>query len=256
MYGTFVFTDSPGVVEIVSRTGLDWVLVDLEHGVATETSLVPMLMAATTAGATPLVRVEVGSRIRVGRALDLGARGVMVPQVASVAEARSVAAWMRTQPDGHRGVALFTRGMDYGRDGHDAVAGRHGQLLCIVQIESRAALEASEEIAAVDGIDVLFVGPTDLTHSLGIPGRINDAMYEAAIARVASAARAQGKAAGVLLWDSQDVARYAALGYTFLGLASEAMILDRAVRSALAAARSAVPVTRSAVPVTTTSEVR
>ncbi|MFV2062807.1 MAG: HpcH/HpaI aldolase/citrate lyase family protein [Chloroflexota bacterium] len=232
-----MFTDSPSNMEIVARSGLDWLLIDLEHGTASEAVLVSMLMAAKGSAATALVRVESGARIRVGRALDLGAGGVMVPQVHSVDDARAVARWMRTQPAGERGVALFTRGMHYGAGGHDAVATRHEDLVSIIQIESRAALDEVEQIAAVDGVDVLFVGPTDLTHSMEIPGQLAHPAYEAAISRVARASRAAGKTAGVLLGRPEDVGRYAVLGFTFFGLSSEAMMLDRAVRSALEAAR-------------------
>ena len=239
LFGFFMFTDSPSNMEIVSRTGLDWILVDLEHGTANEAVLLPMLMAAEGTGCTPLVRVEQGSRIRVGRALDLGARGIMVPQVHSADDARAVARWMRTQPAGERGIALFTRGMDYGAPGHDGVASRHEELLSIIQIESGGALAHADEIAAVDGVDVLFVGPTDLSHALGIPGRLDAPAYEEAVDRVASAAKRAGKAAGVLLWDPEDVGRYAARGYTFFGISSEAMTLDRAVRAAQQRARQA-----------------
>ena len=232
-----MFTDSPANAEIVARSGLDWMLIDLEHGNATESVLASMILATRGTAITPLVRVESGQRIRVGRALDLGGQGVMVPQVQSADDARAVTRWMRTQPAGERGIALFTRGMAYGAGGHGAVATRHLDLLCIVQIESLGALEDVEQIAAVDGVDVLFVGPTDLTHAMGIPGQIDAPAYETAIARVARAARSAGKAAGVLLWKPQDVGRYAALGYTFFGLSSEAMTLDSAVRAALESAR-------------------
>ena len=93
--GTFLLIDSPGTAEICARTGLDWVLIDLEHGLATEADLVAMLMAANGTGAAALVRVESGARIRVGRALDLGAAGIMVPQVQSADEAAAVARWIR-----------------------------------------------------------------------------------------------------------------------------------------------------------------
>lgn len=234
--GAFLVVPSPATVEICARS-LDWVLIDLEHGMATEADLPAMLMATNGTGATPLVRVESGTRPRVGRVLDLGAQGVMVPQVHSAAEARDVAGWLRTQPAGQRGVALFTRGMEYGARGHDGVASRHEELLGIVQIESAAAVAAADEMARIDGVDVLFVGPTDLTHALGIPGRIDEPAYEEAIRTVAAATRAAGKAAGVLLWKPEDVGRYAAMGFTFFGLSSEGMILDRAIRAAAGTAR-------------------
>ena len=126
--GTFIFSASPFLVEVVARAGLDWLLIDLEHGTADESDLAappPGRRAAGTSRRSCASRA--GERIRVGRALDLGAGGIMVPQVHSAEQARRVAGWMRTQPEGERGIALFTRGMDFGRVGHDGVAGRHDE---------------------------------------------------------------------------------------------------------------------------------
>lgn len=239
LLGTFVMLGSPPAAEITARAGFDWLLIDLEHGMVGDDHLLPMLLALKGTDVTPIVRVESGTRARVGRVLDLGAEGVMVPQVHSPEEAAEAAAWLRYQPGGQRGVALFTRGLTYGTGGHAAVAARHEDLLGIVQIESRRALGSVEEIAAIDGVDVLFVGPTDLSHALGIPGQVEDPRFEAAISRVALAARKHGKAAGVLLWGPADAARYAALGYTFLAISSDGSTLDRAMRAALADTRAA-----------------
>jgi 2-dehydro-3-deoxyglucarate aldolase/4-hydroxy-2-oxoheptanedioate aldolase len=223
----------------VARTGLDWVLVDLEHGSADESGLVTLMMAIEAGGSTPLVRVEAGARIRVGRALDRGAKGVMIPQLHSAEEARAAARWTRTQPAGERGIALFTRGMGYGASGHAGIAAIGEDVLTIVQIESRAALEDVEGIAAADGVDVLFVGPTDLTHALGIPGRLDEPLYDDAIRRVGRAVADAGKGAGVLVWNPEDVGRYVDTGFSFFAMSSETSTLDRATRAALASARRA-----------------
>ena len=158
--------------------------------------------------------MELGTRLRVGRALDLGAEGIMIPQVSTPEEAREIVSWLRFQPVGKRGVALFTRGLDFGSGGHGAVGPRNEEVIGILQIESGAAVKAADGIAAVDGVDVLFVGPTDLSHALGIPGQIDHPDYQAAIEEVARAAKSHGKAAGVLVWKPEDAARYAELGYT------------------------------------------
>ncbi len=240
----FMFTTSPIAAEVLARSGMDWVLIDLEHGSSDESDLIPLSMAIAGAGAAPLVRVETGARIRIGHALDRGARGIMVPQVQSADDARTVARRMRTQPAGERGIALFNRGMGYGASGHDGVATIHEELVTIVQVESREAVADVEGIAAVDGIDVLFVGPADLSHALGVPGNIDHPDYDAAIARVGRAAIDAGKAAGVLVWNPEDVGRYAAQGFTFFAISSEANILDRAARQALDSAhRAALAVT-------------
>jgi 2-dehydro-3-deoxyglucarate aldolase/4-hydroxy-2-oxoheptanedioate aldolase len=249
VFGTFIFGTSPLLVEVAGRAGLDWLLVDLEHGTAHESDLLALLMAAQLTPATPLVRVAVGERIRVGRALDLGAGGVMVPQVHSAEQASNAVRWMRTQPAGERGIALLTRGMHLGSVAHDKVAERHHDLLTIVQVESAAAVRDASAIAAVDGIDVLFVGPADLTHALGIPGRIDDPAYLEAVSHVARACREAGKAAGVMLWQAADVERYIRSGYTFFALASEANMLERAIHQELdVARRAAAPDASTEVP--------
>jgi 2-dehydro-3-deoxyglucarate aldolase/4-hydroxy-2-oxoheptanedioate aldolase len=239
--GTFLNLGSAAVAEVCARTGVDWLLIDLEHGVGTEADLLPMLFAAKAAGVAVVVRPEQGTRLRIGRVLDMGADGVMVPQVSGPDEAREIVSWLRYQPVGRRGVALFTRGLDYGTGGHAGTGLRNQEILGIAQVESAAAVEAAAETAAIDGIDVLFVGPTDLTHALGIPGQIDHPDYQAAIARVAGAARAQGKASGVLVWKPEDAAGYARLGFTVFAISSDGNLLDRAIRSAVEATRSHLP---------------
>lgn len=239
--GTFLNMGSPAVAEVCGRAGLDWLLVDLEHGAGGDGDLLAMLQAIAGTGTPAIVRVEQGTRLRVGRALDLGAEGIMVPRIDTLQEAREICSWLRYPPAGIRGVALFTRGLDWGSGGHGAPAKRNDEILGIVQIESVAAVEMAEELAALDEVDVLFVGPADLSHALGIPGDIDHPDYQAAIESVGRAARAQGKAAGVLLWKPQDVDRYAASGYTFFSVSSEGALLLGALRGDAAAVRGRIP---------------
>jgi 4-hydroxy-2-oxoheptanedioate aldolase len=168
-----------------------------------------------------------------------------VPQVSSADEARQIVSWLRYQPVGKRGVALFTRGMDFGSGGHAAVRTRNEEVVGLLQIESGAAVEAADAIAAVDGVDVLFVGPSDLSHALGIPGQIDHPDFQAAIERVATAAKAHDKAAGALVWKAEDAARYAELGYSVFSISSEGSLFERAMRMAAADTRKAVDGSRS-----------
>ncbi len=240
LFGTFLNLGSIQAAEVCARAGLDWVLVDLEHGAGTEADLLPQLAAIAGTGTAALVRVEEGTRLRIGRALDLGADGVMVPQVSTVGDAQDVARWVRFPPAGSRGVALFTRGLAYGSGGHESVDSRNDQVVGIVQIESRQAVDAAATMAATEGIDVLFVGPADLSHALGIRGQIDHADFDAAIRTVADAARANGKVAGIMLWKPEDAARYAALGYTFFSLSTDGALLNAAIRASLQAGRGAI----------------
>lgn len=240
LIGTFLNLGSPAVADVCGRAGLDWLLVDLEHGAAGDGDLLAMLQAISGTGTPAIVRVERGTRLRIGRALDLGAEGIMVPRIDTVDEAREICSWLRYPPVGIRGVALFTRGLDWGAGGHAAPVKRNDEILGVVQIESLASVEAADELAALDEVDVLFVGPADLSHALGIPGDIGHADYQAAIEKVGRAAKAHGKAAGVLLWKPQDVDRYAAAGYTFFSVSSEGALLLGALRREASAVRERI----------------
>lgn len=230
LLGTFLMLGSPAATELAARSGMDWVLIDLEHGLAGESDLLGLLHAVQGTGATPLVRVERTDRLRIGRALDLGAMGIMAPQVSGPDEARQVASFLRYQPGGQRGIMVFSRGMEWGAGGHGAVAARHEALTGIVQIETPAAVDAVAEMAAIDGVDVLFVGPADLSHAMGMPGDTADPAFDAAIRRVADAAHAAGKAAGVMLWKPEDAARFRDAGYTFFSLSNEGSIFNAAIK--------------------------
>ena len=237
LFGAWAGLGSPAAAELLGRSGLDWVLVDLEHGAATESELVAHLTAIEITGTVALVRPQSGERLRIGRALDLGAAGIVVPRLDSVAEVREAVTFLRYPPGGTRGVALLTRGGRLGAVNHAGVAAINDDIVGIVQIESPGALEAADEIAAVDGVDVLFVGPADLSHSLGVPGQFGHERYQAALRRVVDACRAHGKAAGILLYDPASFRPHLDLGYTFVGLgADNSFVLDGA-RAALAAAR-------------------
>jgi 2-dehydro-3-deoxyglucarate aldolase/4-hydroxy-2-oxoheptanedioate aldolase len=176
--------------------------------------------------------------LRVGRALDLGAHGIMVPRVDVPEQAREAISFMRYPPDGGRGLALSTRGAGLGELGHTEIQAINRRVLGIIQIESRSAVEHATEIAAIDGVDVLFVGPTDLSHSLGIPGAFSDPVYLDAISHVASTAEAAGKTAGILLRDASSLARHRDLGFRFIGLGSDLAFVTDGARAVLAATRA------------------
>lgn len=219
--GTFLNLGSPVAAELCGDAGFDWLLLDMEHGALTEEGLLHTLHAVGCTPATAVVRVEEGTRLRVGRALDFGARGLMVPRVDSADHARDVIRYIRYQPAGTRGVALPTRFAGYGRLTHADVATAHADVTLMIQVESAAAVDAAGQVAAIDGVDVLFVGPTDLSHDLGVPGDIGSDAYRQAIAQVGRAANDHGKAAGVLLWTLDDLPIYADAGFRVFALGSD-----------------------------------
>ena len=237
LFGTFLGLGSVVAAELCARAGFDWVIVDLEHGSATEADLLPSLLAISTTPTTPLVRPQSAERLRIGRALDHGAHGLMIPRVDVPEQAREAISFMRYPPDGVRGVALSTRGAGLGERRHAEVRMINEHLVGIIQIESLSALEHAAEIAAIDGVDVLFVGPADLSHSLGIPGQFDDPAYLTAVKRVVAAAEAEGKATGILLREAAAMQRHLDLGFRFIGLGSDGAFITDGARAVLRAAR-------------------
>ncbi len=237
LIGVFSDLASPLAAELCGQAGFDWIVLDLEHGAATEADLLALLYAVGTTPMAPIVRPQSSERLRVGRALDLGAAGIMLPQLQSIDEVRTAVGYLRYPPAGQRGVALRTRGARMGTIGHADIARVvNEQIVGIVQIESTGGLAAADDIAALDEVDVLFVGPADLTHSLGIPGRFDEPAYQDALRSVVAACRSGGKAAGILIYDAAGLPPLLELGFTFIGLGSEGSFVSAGARAMLATA--------------------
>lgn len=234
LVGAFANLGSPMTAELLGDAGYDWVILDLEHGLLTEATLLQSLHAVEATGSAPVVRVEEGTRLRIGRALDLGARAVMVPRVDSAEDAARIVSYVRYPPTGTRGVALPTRFGGFGRMSHADVARAHDEICLMIQVESLQALEAAPETAAIDGVDVLFVGPTDLSHALGIPGDIAHPRYRDAVERIGRAAADHGKQAGVLAWSLDDAQPYLDAGYRVIAVGSDGGFVAGAARSLVA----------------------
>lgn len=238
LYGSFATLGSPIAAELLARVGFDWLIIDLEHGAGTETDLLASLLAVSTTPTTPLVRPPSAERLRIGRALDHGAHGLMIPRVDVPEQAQEAISFMRFPPDGVRGLALSTRGAGLGERGHMDVRGINEHIVGIIQVESPSAVEHAAEIAAIDGADVLFVGPTDLTHSLGIPGQFDHPDYLSALERVVAAAESHGKATGILLRDASALPRHHELGFRFIGIGSDSAYIADGARAVVRAARA------------------
>jgi 2-keto-3-deoxy-L-rhamnonate aldolase RhmA len=219
--GTFLNLGSRMTVEIAGLAGFDWLLIDHEHGPGGEDTLLHQLHAASGTPALPIVRIALNEVPRFKRVLDMGALGVMVPYVNTAAEARAAVASMRYPPHGIRGVAKFNRGAGFGGDFEEYYLHAHERLVTVIQIETPEAVRNIDEIAAVDGADVLFVGPTDLSYNLGIRDQLESAQFVAVLQQVSDAARRHGKAAGILVHVPALVPKCRELGYSFVALGSD-----------------------------------
>ena len=239
LFGTFLTLGSPLAAESLGLAGFDWLLVDLEHGGGDESQLLGQLLGASAAGVHALARVESDVRGRTARVLDLGVEGVMCPQVNSVEQAEAWASALHYGPVGSRGIAFFHRGARFGTD-PDPVEHARERVLGIAQIESPEAVEAVEEIAATEGIDVLFVGPSDLSYSMGIFRQFDDPRFRTAIERVVAAADAAGKTAGIFLTAVDQIPRALADGFRMIGIGSDGGFMMQAAKQTLGEVRKLV----------------
>ncbi len=235
--GTFIGMATPVSAEVCAAAGFDWVLLDLEHGAGGEEQVRDVVPAAGGYGVPTVVRVEAAERIRIGRVLDNGAAGIMLPRLNGAAEVKSALTHLRYPPLGDRGVATYNRACRFGMD-PGALDRADDETLCVVQIESEAAVAAADEIAALDGVDVLFIGPRDLSHDLGVPGDISAPAYLGALDTVLAAARRHGKVAGMLVNDGSAAAARLAQGWSFLAIGSDSTLLAATIRTELGRARS------------------
>lgn len=219
--GTFLSLGSPLAARMAAQLGFDWVLIDLEHGACTEGDLPGLLLAIEGTACAPIVRVVSNNQDRVKRALDMGAVGVMIPYVSTPQEAAAAVAYTRYPPAGCRGVASSTIATEFGLRTEAYHREAPAETLTIVQIETREGVENIEEIAAVDGVDVVFVGPLDLSFNLGCPKQFEHPDLQQALDRVLAACSRQGKACGILSTVDQ-AQEYLRRGFTFIAVGSDA----------------------------------
>jgi 2-dehydro-3-deoxyglucarate aldolase/4-hydroxy-2-oxoheptanedioate aldolase len=211
--------------EIMGRAGFDWLLVDMEHGHGDLQTLLGQLQAIEGSGTIPLVRVQWNDPAVIKRVLDLGAYGVMIPWVGGAAEAGQAVRACQYPPQGIRGIAGAHRAAGYGRHAAEYWRRANDEVLIAIQVETRSAVEDIERLVEVPGVDVVFIGPADLSTALGHLGDPAHPAVEAAIARVEAAARRAGRALGTITrgWD-QARALYQR-GYQFLTLCSDTALV-------------------------------
>jgi 2-keto-3-deoxy-L-rhamnonate aldolase RhmA len=196
---------NPGVVSVAGQAGLDFVMLDMEHGSYSLETIADFCKVARGSGLGCFVRVPELARGYVSRALDCGANGVMVPMVETVEQAQDLAAWAKYAPLGKRGLGGSGGHTDFAGIGAKVkqfMAEANDNTLAIAQIETAGAIEAIEEIAAVAGIDVLLIGPNDLSISLGCPGELTGPEVNEAVGKVARAAAANEKIFGMHAGDA------------------------------------------------------
>ena len=225
--GMWVCSGSPLVAEICAGSGLDWVLIDMEHSPNGLETVLAQLQAVAAYPVTPVVRVPIGDVVTIKQVLDLGAQNLLVPMVSSKTDAEAAVAAVRYPPRGTRGVgSALARSARWNRvDGYLADADTHVSLF--VQIETTAGVDAAAEIAAVDGVDGVFVGPSDLAASMGLLGEQTHPDVVAAALRAFDAVRGAGKPVGVNAFDPAAADAYVEAGAAIVLVGADVALLAR-----------------------------
>ena len=230
LIGCWSSLGSPITTEILGLAGFDWLLLDGEHAPNDLISFIPQLMALKDSASAPVVRPSWNNPVEMKRLLDGGFYNFLIPFVETADEARRAVAATRYPPQGIRGVSVSQRGNRFG-----TVAGYfegvNEQICVMVQIESRKSVAAVHEIAAVDGVDGLFIGPSDLAAGLGHLGRADHPEVQEAMAQVFAAAQAAGKPIGILAPVEADARRYLAQGATFVAVGSDLGVFRSATQA-------------------------
>lgn len=229
--GCWLNLGSSLTAEIVGQSGFDWVLIDLEHGAGTEKDVLAQLQALESTPTAPIVRVESSDAPRISRVLDMGAEGVMCPKVNTVEEAKKVIDGLHYPPFGHRGVAKMVRATQFAQNFDSYYDQARDNILGVIQIETLEALENLDAIAALEGVDVLFIGPADLSMAMGIFGQFDHPMFLSAVKNICQAAEKAGKATGILFFNPNDYQKYHDMGIRFIACGADATFVAEGARA-------------------------
>lgn len=228
--GTFAAVNSPDVIELLALAGFDFVIIDCEHGPMDAEASTNLIRAAEGRGMTPLARVRCNSETVVLKHLDVGAHGVQIPQINTRQDAENAIRFAKYHPEGRRGVAL-PRASGFGMFPIDEYFVRENrETLVVVHCENTVGLENLEEIAQVPGIDVIFMGPFDMSQSMGIPGQVTHPRIEEAAKRVLAICGKYGIAPGIFVGSAEDAARRRDQGFRYLPIGVDCTIIGNAFR--------------------------
>jgi 2-keto-3-deoxy-L-rhamnonate aldolase RhmA len=236
--GTWISSASPLVAEALGHAGFDWGVIDMEHAPADLMEVVHQLQAVGNTKMVPVVRVPWNDAVVVKRVLDAGAQTVLFPFVQDAAEAARAVAATRYPPEGVRGMAGATRASRFGTT-PDYLRNANKGVAVIVQLETAAALAQLEAIAAVPGVDALFIGPADLSASMGHVGHFTHPAVMAAMTDAARRAKALGMPIGTLGATAEAATRYRAMGFEFMAVGTDLGLLMQGAQSAIRALRAA-----------------
>lgn len=231
VYGVFMKTSDPMFVEAVGIADFDFVILDTEHGPVSIENQQNNIRAAEARGTVPLIRLKDKSENTIGKALDIGAYGIQVPQINSAEEARQVVKFAKFYPYGYRGVCRFVRAADYSNMDRYEYFESSKDIVIILQLEGIDAIKNLDEILDVEGVDILFIGPYDLSQSLGIPGQVNNPKVVSAMKEIVEKANKKGKVIGTFVDTLEDMALWKGLGLQYLSYSVDIGIFMEACKN-------------------------
>ncbi|MDI6705218.1 MAG: aldolase/citrate lyase family protein [Bacillota bacterium] len=224
--GPFLKLPAPAVVEIVGIAGFDYAIIDCEHGPLNVLAAEDMVRAAHLAGISAVVRVTENNPAMISRALDIGADAVQVPQICSRRDAEMAVKAAKFAPMGERGVCRFVRAAEYSAmDKSDYFKRANEETMVIVHIEGQEGIDNLDEILEVEGIDIIFIGPYDLSQSLGVPGQVNHPIVEEKMIEVVRKAKNSGKYVGTFVDDVKTGHKWIELGVQYISYSVDVGII-------------------------------
>lgn len=236
--GLFMNCSYPAFIEIAGLAGYDFAIIDLEHGPLSVETAEDLCRGAQAVGCAPIVRVGENNPSRIQRALDIGSAGVQIPQIETAAQAEAAVRAAKYAPHGLRGLSFYTRAGDYMVHGSQGVtAALNEEQMVIIHVEGVRGIQNLEEIIAVPHLDVIFLGPYDLSQSLGIPGQVQDPRVQQRMEEATAKIRAAGKAVGTFAGDPETACRWKRVGVQYLAVGVDVGLFAQVCRETVAAVR-------------------
>lgn len=232
VFGPFLKFTDPAVVEIMGFAGFDFVIIDQEHGPISIQSAQDMIRAAESVNINPIIRVANNDESLILRALDIGAQGIEIPQINCKSDALRAVNSVKYSPQGDRGVCRYVRAANYSSmDKFKYFKSANKETMIIIHIEGVKGINNLDEILSVSGIDVVFIGPYDLSQSLGIPGKVNDSLVVEKMKEVVLKCKQHKIAVGTFADDVQTAKKWISLGVQYMSFSVDVGILYEASKS-------------------------
>jgi 4-hydroxy-2-oxoheptanedioate aldolase len=231
VFGPFMKTGDAAFVECAGYAGFDFAILDMEHGPEGFSNLQNLIRGTEVSGILPIVRTYDSSETAISKALDLGAKGIQVPQVQSAEQAREVVKAAKYFPKGERGVCRFVRAANYSSTPRNEYFEQANEALVILQVEGKHVINKLDKILAVEGLDVLFIGPYDLSQSLGVPGQVSNPIVVEAIKQITEQAKKAGVVVGVFCDTLEAASLWRSAGIQYLSYSVDVGIFTDACRN-------------------------